>query len=126
MAQATRATSSTGTGWDIELSEEVVRWYVPLHARDRAFADRALDRLVSTGPRLRMPHSRALGGSLHELRFTCEGVPRRITFAFAEGREVTMLTTYRKQRDRERHEVDRAHQAFARTKARGRVLERSR
>ena len=124
MAKATRATP--GGGWDVELSDEVVRWYVPLKPRDRAFADRALDRLASTGPGLRMPHSRALGGGLHELRFSCEGVPRRITFAFAEGREVTLLTTFRKQRDRERHEVDRAHQAFARSKARGRAMERSR
>jgi hypothetical protein len=124
MAKATR--ESPVAGWDVELSDEVLRWYVPLNPRDRAFADRALDRLASTGPGLRMPHSRALGDGLHELRFACEGVPRRITFAFGEGREVTMLTTFRKQRDREHHEVDRAHRVFARTKDRGRAMERSR
>lgn len=112
--------------WDVELSGEVVRWYVRLGPRDRAFADRALDRLVATGPGLRMPRSRALGGGLHELRFSCEGVPRRITYAFGAGREVTALTTFRKQRDRERHEVDRAHRAFARTRAKEREMERSR
>lgn len=122
MAQAARA----APGWDLELSDEVVRWYVQLNGRDRAFADRALDRLVSTGSQLRMPHSRALGGGLHELRFTCEGVSRRIAYAFGEGREVTMLTTFRKQRERERHEVERAHRVHATTKARERPLERSR
>jgi hypothetical protein len=56
MAQATRAAP-----WrNLELSDEVVRWYVRLGVRDRAFADRALDRLVSSAESLRMPHSRAL------------------------------------------------------------------
>lgn len=122
MAQATRA----APWFDVELSDEVVRWYVGLGARDRAFADRALDRLVSTGNELRMPHSRPLGDGLHELRFACEGVPRRITYAFGEGREVTMLTTFRKQRDREPHEVDRAHRALARAKSQEREMDRSR
>jgi phage-related protein len=99
---------------------------VRLGARDRAFADRALDRLVSSAESLRMPHSRALGAGLHELRFTCEGVQRRVTYAFGSGREVNVLTTFRKQRDRERHEVDRAHRALGRSKARERDLERSR
>lgn len=112
--------------WNVELSDEVVRWYVGLGARDRAYADRALDRLVATGPGLRMPQSRALGRGLHELRFSCQGVSRRITYAFGAHREVTALTTFRKQHERERHEVGRARQAFARTKAAERHVERSR
>ncbi|HTX62605.1 MAG TPA: type II toxin-antitoxin system RelE/ParE family toxin [Acidimicrobiales bacterium] len=122
MAEVARAAA----GWDVELSDEVVRWYVRLGPRDRAYADRALDRLASTGSALRMPHSRSLGEGLHELRLTCEGVSRRITYAFGEGREVTMLTTYRKERERERHEVDRAHRARARTKVQERPMERTR
>jgi hypothetical protein len=122
MAQATRAAH----GWDVDLSDEVVRWYVRLDARERAFADRALDRLAASGPGLRMPHSRPLGDGLHELRLACEGVPRRITYAFGEGRAVTMLTTFRKQRGQERHEVDRARRALERTKAAERDLEWSR
>jgi hypothetical protein len=122
MAQAPR----TGTGWDVELSDEVVRWYVQLDARERAFADRALDRLASTGPSLRMPHTRALGDGLHELRLTCEGVSRRITYAFGEGRSVTMLTTFRKQRGHERHQVDRARRTLVRTRSQQRDMERSR
>jgi hypothetical protein len=112
--------------WEIELSDEVLKWYVPLNARDRAFADRALDRLEATGPNLRMPTSRALGEGLYELRFACQGVPRRITYAFGAGREVTALTTFRKQQDRERHEIGRAHQALARFRSRAREMERSR
>ena len=112
--------------WDVELSDEVVRWYVRLGARDRAYADRALDRLATSGPALRMPGSRVLEAGLHELRFTCEGGSRRITYAFGAGRQVTALTTFRKQRDRERHEVDRALRVLARTKSHERGMERSR
>ena len=112
--------------WDVQLSDEVARWYVRLGARDRAFADRALDRLASTGPELRMPRSRALGEGLYELRFSCQGVSRRIMYAFNEGREVTALTTFRKQRDREPREVARAQRVLARTRSTEWALERSR
>ncbi len=109
--------------FDVELSHEVVVWYARLSARDRAFADRALDRLASDGPALREPHSRALRGGLHELRFTCEGLSRRITYAFGPGREVRALTTFRKQRDVERDEVARARRAMIRghVRAKGRT-----
>lgn len=93
-------------------------WYAKLGARDRAFADRALDRLAASGPDLRMPHSRDLGGGLHELRFSCEGVQRRITYALGDGREVAAFTTFRKQREREPREVERAHAAKARNRSR--------
>lgn len=73
-----------------------------------------------------MPQSRALGDGLHELRFSCEGVSRRITYAFGKDREVAALTTFRKQRDREHHEIDRAHQVLGSLRTRGREMERSR
>jgi hypothetical protein len=97
--------------WDVELSKEVTDWYIGLRTRDRAFADRALDRLAAVGPELAMPHSRALGDGLRELRFTCEGVARRITYYFDIERRVITLTTFRKQRTNERREVERARRA---------------
>ncbi len=81
---------------------------------DRAFADRALDRLAAVGPALAMPHSRMLGGGLRELRFTCEGVARRVTYYVDVERKMITLTTFRKQRDNERREVQRAHKAMSR------------
>jgi hypothetical protein len=96
----------------------VVSWYARLGARDRAFADRALDRLAATGAGLRMPFSRSLRGGLRELRFSCEGVQRRITYSIGAGREITALTTFRKQRERELHEMDRARAALSRARAR--------
>lgn len=108
------------------LSTEVVAWYAALGPRDRAVADHAIDRLARLGPAVRMPHGRALGDGLHELRFTCEGVSRRITYTVGRGRQVAVLTTFRKQREREHHEVDRARRAKARVRTQGLVMERGR
>jgi phage-related protein len=103
--------------WEIDLSEEVHQWHTSLSTRDRGFADRALDRLAERGPNLAMPHSRALGGGLRELRFTCEGVARRITYYLDTERMVFVLTTFRKQRNNERREVDRARRAMNQAQA---------
>lgn len=113
---------------EVEVSHEVARWYARLAPRDRAFADRALDRLAASGPGIRMPHSRQLGEGLHELRFSCEGVSRRITYAFGSKDRVRALTTFAKQRGLERHEIERARGVLARSKGREEpaALERSR
>jgi hypothetical protein len=103
--------------WEIELSEEVTTWYIGLKVRDRAFTDRALDRLAALGPALAMPHTRMLGQGLRELRFSCEGVARRVTYYFDPDRKVITLTTFRKQRDNERREVDRARRAMGQDRA---------
>ncbi len=55
-----------------------------------------------------MPHSRSLGEGLRELRFSCESVARRITYVIDTERTIITLTTFRKQRDNERCEIQRA------------------
>ncbi len=79
-----------------------------LGTKERAFTDGAFDRPKVRGPELAMPHSRGLGDGLRELRFTCEGLVRRVTYYFDLGRKAILLTTFRKQRDNERREVERA------------------
>jgi hypothetical protein len=98
--------------WGVEISAEVEQWYASLKIRDRAAADRALDLLAERGPELRMPHARPLGDGLLELRFTCEGTARRVTYYLARQRVIVTLTTFRKQRQQERREVARAHRAM--------------
>jgi phage-related protein len=61
-----------------------------------------------------MPHSRALGDGLYELRFDLARVSWRLTYWFAPGRRIVLLTVFRKQRMNERAEVDRARRAMAR------------
>jgi hypothetical protein len=96
----------------VEISPEVETWYATLKSKDKAMADRAFDRLAEQGPTLRMPHARALGGGLCELRFTCEGTARRVTYYIDVQRRIITLTTFRKQRQAERQEVARARQAM--------------
>jgi hypothetical protein len=49
---------------------------------------------------------------LCELRFTCEGTARRVTYYIDVQRRIITLTTFRKQRQNERQEVARARQAM--------------
>jgi hypothetical protein len=100
-------------GWTVEISEEVEQWYATLKDAGRAAADVALTRLRDRGPALRMPHSGPLGDGLFELRFSCEGTARRISYYFDPGRRVITLTTFRKQRQREQREVARARRAMS-------------
>ena len=95
----------------MEISPEVEHWYATLKSKDKATADRAFDRLADLGPALRMPHARPLGDGLFELRFTCEGTARQVTYYIDTQRNVITLTTFRKQRQNERREVARARQA---------------
>ena len=96
----------------MEISAEVEEWYAWLKSRDRAAADRALDLLADRGPELRMPHARSLGGGLLELRFSCEGTARRVTYYIGSQWVIITLTTFRKQRQQERRELARAHRAM--------------
>ncbi len=70
-----------------------------------------VDRLAALGPQARMPLSRSLGDGLFELRFTLGPTARRITYRFTKDGRVVLLTTFRKQRNNERHEIERARTA---------------
>lgn len=55
-----------------------------------------------------MPHSRALGEGLFELRFDMARRAWRITYWFTPTRAIVLLTTFRKQRNNEQPEIRRA------------------
>lgn len=99
--------------WTVEFSDEVREWYLTLSPEGKAATQRIVSRLESQGHMLGMPHSRSLGDGLHELRFTCEGVARRITYVVDPDQKVFTLTTFRKQRNNERGKVLRARRAQA-------------
>lgn len=99
--------------WTVEFSDEVREWYVALSPEGKAATQRIVSRLESQGHMLGMPHSRSLGDGLRELRFTCEGVARRVTYVLDPDRKAVTLTTFRKQRNNERGEVLRARRAQA-------------
>ncbi len=89
-------------------------WLDGLTVKGRAQAFRALDLLAAEGVMLRMPHSRKLDDRLWELRFRCDQVNQRITYTIELERRVITLTTFRKQRNNERKEVQRARNVLRR------------
>ena len=58
-------------------------------ARPKVYAVLAM--LEAHGNRLGLPHSRALGSGLHELRITHPEGPFRIMYGFRPGRRITLL-----------------------------------
>ena len=98
---------------DVELHDEVRDWLAALSDVDWQRTAVIIDRLELIGPTARMPLSRSLGDGLFELRFTLGPTARRITYRFTGDRRIVLLTTFRKQRNNERHEIDRARRAAA-------------
>ena len=100
--------------WSVELEPEVEHWMIQLTVRDFASVLPHVERLSERGKLLRMPASRALGDGLFELRFDLLRVAWRITYFFATGRRIVLLTVFHKQRQNERAEMQRARWAMTR------------
>lgn len=99
--------------WEVELHDEIVEWLDTLreHEWDRVVV--IVDRVADLGSQARMPLSRSLGDGLFELRFTLGPTARRIPYRFTKDGRIILLTTFRKQRNNERNEIDRARTAAA-------------
>ena len=98
---------------DLELHDEVVEWMAGLDDGEWDRTVVVIDRLGELGASARMPLSRSLGDGLFELRFTLGKTARRITYRFTTDSRMILLTTFRKQRNNERHEIERARKAAA-------------
>ena len=98
---------------DVELHDEVVDWLATLTDHEWQRVVVIVDRLADLGHQARMPLSRSLGDGLFELRFTLGPTALRITYRFTKDGRIILLTTFRKQRNNERHEIDRARTAAA-------------
>jgi hypothetical protein len=96
---------------EVELHDEVVEWMNGLDDDEWDRAVVVIDRLGQLGAAARMPLSRSLGDGLFELRFTLGSTARRITYRFTGHGRIILLTTFRKQRNNERLEIDRARKA---------------
>lgn len=91
----------------IEIEPEVRAWLETLPHQDYRAVERFADRLAAEGHALPFPLASHLGGGLRELRIG----QVRVTYWFAPGRRVVLLTVFRKTRMRERDEVSRAQRA---------------
>ncbi|MFD0898861.1 type II toxin-antitoxin system RelE/ParE family toxin [Actinomadura sediminis] len=97
--------------WRIEIEPEVRQWLELLTDRHYDKAERAADMLASQPTTLGEPYSRHLGGKVRELRFILDGNSVRITYWLAPQQRIVLLTVFRKTRQREEGEIERAHQA---------------
>ena len=109
--------------WEVELEPEVEEWLKRLPITAFGTVAFHVDRLAEHGRALRMPHSRALGSGLFELRFHLDRVAQRITYFFAGEGRIVLLTEFRKQRMNERGEIERARAAMARCVREGHTAE---
>ncbi|RKS68334.1 phage derived Gp49-like protein DUF891 [Actinomadura pelletieri DSM 43383] len=97
--------------WRIEIESEVRQWLSLLTDRHYDKAERAADMLASQPTTLGEPYSRHLGGKVRELRFILDGNSVRITYWLAPQQRIVLLTVFRKTRQREEAEFERARQA---------------
>jgi hypothetical protein len=109
--------------WSVELEPEVEQWIDKRTNKEFAAVLAHVERLVDRGSQMRMPASRSLGNGLLELRFDLQRAAWRITYYFASGRRIVLLTVFRKQRQNERAEVQRARRAMERCIAEGHTAE---
>lgn len=104
--------------WEIETEPEVTDWYLELSGDERDVVAEHIDLLGDLGHLLRMPHSRHLGEGLAELRFDMSRRSWRITYWHGPDGVIVLLTVFRKQRNTEAREVERARKALDTCRAR--------
>jgi len=94
------------------LSAEVKDWVASLPPSDLQIVRHMIGLLQTQGHQMRMPHSRALGDRLFELRFDLQqgAVAQRVTYFF--DKDVITLTTFRKTRQVEAAQISRARRAM--------------
>ena len=94
-----------------------------LSSEDFGRAQFYVDLLQSEGPLLGEPYTRQLRGKLRELRFYLGRDRTRITYYIAKGRKIILLTVFRKTKQRETAEVERAERVMLACIAEGHVAE---
>jgi hypothetical protein len=98
----------------VELEPEVREWLEELPTAQFARAAFYIDLLAEQGPQLGEPYTKQLDGKLRELRFYVERDAVRVTYWIAAERRIILLTVFRKTRQRDDREVERARRALAR------------
>jgi hypothetical protein len=97
-----------GGRYDVELEPEVREWLNGLSLPDYRTVEYHADRLAELPTTLGEPYSRHLRGVVRELRFHLGRSAQRVTYWLAPQQRIVLLTVFRKTRDRETSEVDRA------------------
>lgn len=94
--------------YDVELEPEVRVWLDSLSLADYRTVEYHADRLAESPTTLGEPYSKHLRGAVRELRFHLGRSAWRITYWLAPEQRIVLLTVFRKTRDRDTAEVNRA------------------
>ncbi|MCX5178593.1 type II toxin-antitoxin system RelE/ParE family toxin [Streptomyces virginiae] len=98
--------------YTIEVEPEVRTWLEGLTDKQHHKVEEYAELLATSGTRTPMPFARPLSDGVYELRPTLDGVATRITYWFAPGRRIVLLTVFRKTRPHEQGQVRRAVSAL--------------
>ena len=92
----------------MELEPEVAKWIGRLSDAEFGRVEFYIDLLEEKGVHLGEPYTRQLRGKLRELRFYIgtAGDAVRVSYYVATGRRIILLTVFKKQRRRERAEIE--------------------
>ncbi|WP_323378739.1 type II toxin-antitoxin system RelE/ParE family toxin [Streptomyces smaragdinus] len=94
--------------YEIELEPEVAAWPESLSTKHFDKIDDTAGLLAELGPTTPMPIARPLRDGVWELRLALGDTNARITYWFAPGRRIVFLTWFRKTRQHEEKQIDRA------------------
>ncbi len=92
----------------IELEPEVRDWLELLPDKQYRKVEEYAQLLATLGTRTPMPFARPLRDGVYELRPTLDGEATRVTYWFAPGRRIVLLTVFHETRMREAAQVTRA------------------
>src|SRR6266446_2265752 len=97
----------------VELEPEVRRWLEKLDDDGFGQAQFYIDLLEREGVGLGEPYTRQLRGKLRELRFYLGRERMRVSYFIASSRRIILLTVFRKTKQSEGAEIDRAEAAMS-------------
>jgi phage-related protein len=98
-----------GMAWGVvHVEQEVDNWLMTLPKRQFDKVRVFIDLLAEQGPLLDEPYTRQLAAKLRELRISLGHDSWRITYFISTGRRIVLMTVFRKTRQRERREIERA------------------
>ena len=97
--------------FEMQVEPEVVDWLLSLTPAHLARVDEACGLLAEEGTSLGMPLSRPLGDGMWELRINLHPKNMRITYWFPGQDRIVLLTVFRKTRNTEQAQVERAKRA---------------
>ncbi len=97
--------------YGVEIEPEVREWLESLSDRDFGRVDFLVGMLAEQAETLGEPYTRHLGGKVRELRFGLLRQQTRVTYWLAPGRRIVLLTVFRKTRQTESAQIERALRA---------------